>query len=190
MPRAGLDTDAVVAAAARLADAEGFESLTLARIAAELGVRSPSLYAHVDGLDDVRRRLGARGAAELADALSRAIEGRAGFDALHAVAHAYREYARSHPGSYAASQRSRDLQDDPDADAANRAAVRVALAALRGYELEGADAVHAVRMLRVALHGFATLETEGGFAMALSPDETFEQLIELVDAGLRQRSEA
>jgi hypothetical protein len=64
--------------------------------------------------------------------------------------------------------------------------VRVALAALRGYELEGADAVHAVRMLRVALHGFATLEREGGFALALSPDETFEQLIALVDAGLRR----
>jgi hypothetical protein len=41
-------------------------------------------------------------------------------------------------------------------------------------------------MLRVALHGFATLEREGGFALALSPDETFEQLIALVDAGLRR----
>jgi AcrR family transcriptional regulator len=185
MPRAGLDTEAVVAAAARLADADGFESVTLARLAAELGVRSPSLYAHVDGLDDVRRRLGARGAAELAEALGRAIEGRAGFDALHTVSHAYRTYARSHPGSYAASQRSRDLANDEAADAAGEAAVRVGLAALRAYGLEGDDAIHAVRMLRVMLHGFVSLETGGGFAMAQSADETFERLIGLFDAGLR-----
>ena len=187
MPRAGLGTDAVVAAAADLADTHGFESVTLARLAAELGVRSPSLYAHVDGLDDVRRRLGARGAAELAEALGRAIEGRSGFDALHAVSHAYRDYARSHPGSYAASQRSRELQGDEAAAAASQAAVRVGLAALRAYGLADDDAIHAVRMLRVMLHGFVSLEAEGGFAMAQPPDETFERLIVLVDAGLRTK---
>ena len=47
MARAGLDADAVVAAAAQLADADGLEALTLARLAAVLGIRSPSLYAHV-----------------------------------------------------------------------------------------------------------------------------------------------
>ena len=47
MARAGLDGDAVVAAAAVLADAEGLEAVTLARLAADAGVRPPSLYAHV-----------------------------------------------------------------------------------------------------------------------------------------------
>ncbi|MGI8712393.1 MAG: TetR family transcriptional regulator, partial [Solirubrobacteraceae bacterium] len=56
MPRAGLDAEAVVTAAARLADAEGLECLTLARLAQRLGVRSPSLYAHVDGLEELRAR--------------------------------------------------------------------------------------------------------------------------------------
>ena len=65
MPRAGLDSDAVVAAAAALADAEGLERLTLARLAQQLGVRSPSLYAHVDGLEDLRTRLAIRGARQL-----------------------------------------------------------------------------------------------------------------------------
>ena len=34
MARAGLDTDAVVAAASQLADADGLEAVTLARLAA------------------------------------------------------------------------------------------------------------------------------------------------------------
>jgi AcrR family transcriptional regulator len=185
MPRAGVDPDAIVAEAAKLADSEGLEAVTLKRLADSLGVRPPSLYAHVAGIDDVLRRVGRQGLIELATALSRAVEGRSGLDALQALAAAYREFAQQHPGMYAAAQRSRELAQDQDAEAAGEAVVRVALAALRGYGLDGDDAIHAVRLIRVALHGFISLESAGGFAMAQSIDETFEQLVALLDLGLR-----
>jgi AcrR family transcriptional regulator len=184
MPRAGLDAAAVVDAAARLVDADGLESLTLARVAAELGVRAPSLYAHVDGLEDLRRRLGARGARELAEALGRAAAGRAGSDALFAVAEAYRGYARAHPGRYAAAQRSRELGGSAEALAASGAAVEVVVAVLRGYRIEGDDALHATRTIRAALHGFVLLDAVGGFALDLSIDESFTRLVATLDRGL------
>jgi AcrR family transcriptional regulator len=187
MPRAGLDSEAVVDAAAGIADADGLEAVTLARLAAELGVRSPSLYAHVDGLDDLRRRLGARGARGLAAALGRAAAGRSGRDALQAVAHAYREYARAHRGIYAAAQLAVYLKPDPEAVAAGAAATDVALAVLRGYGLAGDEAVHAARVVRVALHGFTELEAQRGFAIDLPLDETFERLIDILDRGLSER---
>ena len=59
MPRMGLDAERVVDAAAGIADAEGLEAVTLARVAGELGVRAPSLYNHVDGRDDVLRAIAA-----------------------------------------------------------------------------------------------------------------------------------
>jgi AcrR family transcriptional regulator len=185
MARARLDTAAVVEAAARLADADGLQALTLARLAAALGVRSPSLYAHVDSLEDLRRRLGARGARELAAELGRAAAGRAGSDALGAVAHAYLTYARAHPGSYAAAQRALELQQDEEAIAAATAVTDVVLAVLRGYHLHDADAIHAARVIRVALHGFVSLEAEGGFAIELSLDDTFERLVAMLDRCLR-----
>lgn len=185
MPRAGLDTAAVVDAAAGLADAEGLESVTLTRLAAALDVRPPSLYAHIAGLEDLRRRLGARGALELAATLGHAAAGRAGIDALRAVSHAYRAYASAHPGCYAAAQRARELQHDEEAVAAGRAVTDIVLAVLRGYDLHGDDAVHAARAIRVSLHGFVSLQAEGGFAIELSLDDTFERLIELLDRGLR-----
>ena len=43
MPRVGLDTEAVVAAAEQLADAEGLASLTLAALAKRLGVDRKSV---------------------------------------------------------------------------------------------------------------------------------------------------
>ena len=184
MPRAGLDADAVVDAAARLADAEGLDAVTLARVARALGVRTPSLYAHIGGLDDLRRRLGARGARGLAVAMGEAAVGRSRGDALRAAAAAYRAYAHAHPGSYAAAQRPPDPRDTESATAAE-AAVAVVRAILAGYGLEGDDAVHAARAVRAALHGFVSLEAAGGFGIPLDVDESFERLVALLDEGLR-----
>jgi len=182
MPRQGLDTQAVVDAAAALADAEGLEAVTLARLGAQLGVRAPSLYSHVDGLDDLRRRVATRGAWQLAGELQAAAAGRARGDALAAIADAYRAYARRHPGAYAALQRASN--DSGPAAAAAASVVDVVVAALRGYGLEGEDAIHAVRIVRAALHGFVALENDGGFGLPLARDESFGRLIAVLDRGL------
>jgi AcrR family transcriptional regulator len=179
MPRAGLDAEQLVSAAAEIADREGLAALTLARVAAHFGVRSPSLYAHVGGLEDLRGRLASRGAAELADRLGHAAEGRAGGDALAAVAAAYRAYAEQHPGSYAALQEAGRSDE-----VAARRVVEVVLAVLRGYGLGGEDALHAARGVRSALHGFVLLETGGGFGIPLDLDESFKRLVALLDRGL------
>jgi AcrR family transcriptional regulator len=181
MPRIGLDVDDVVTAAAALADAEGVERLTLASLADRLGIRSPSLYAHVDGLADLRRRLADRGARELAAALGAAAAGRAGPDALAAVADAYRAYGIAHPGSYGALQLAPEVVGS---DAAQEV-VDIVAAVLRGYGLDGDDAIHAVRVIRSALHGFVMLETGSGFGMDLDLDESFARLVAMLDGGLR-----
>jgi AcrR family transcriptional regulator len=184
MPRQRLDNEKIVDAAARLADEAGLGAVSLTELAAQLGIRPPSLYFHVDGIDDVWRRLGVRGLRMLGAELGTAIEGRAGADALRAFAVAYRTFALEHPGLYEASQRSHELADDPDAVSAGEEVVAIALRMLRGYALDGDDAVHAVRTIRASLHGFATLEERGGFAWELPVDETFERLVRVLDAGL------
>jgi AcrR family transcriptional regulator len=181
MPRAGLDPEAVVSAAAALADEEGLAGLTLARLAAALGIRTPSLYAHVDGLGDLRARIGARGARELAGALQAAAAGRSGADALRAVAGAYRAYAHAHPGRYAAMQVA---SDRPENQAAGGEVVGLLLAVLNGYGLAGDGAIHAVRAIRAALHGFVSLERDGGFGLPLSLQASYDTLITMIDAGL------
>jgi len=184
MPRAGLDADSVVATAAAIGDADGLGAVTLARLATRLGVRAPSLYAHVGGLEDLRRRLGTRGARELAAALQGAAAGRARGDALRAVADAYRAYAREHPGTYAALQRAPAPAAGDEAAAAAAQVVEVMRAVLRGYGLEGDDAIHAIRIIRAALHGFVTLEADGGFGMPVDLEETFTRLVAALDRSL------
>jgi AcrR family transcriptional regulator len=189
VPRQGLDRERVVAAGAAIADAEGLEALTLARVAADLGVRPPSLYVHVEGLGALRRGIALLGVRELAAAMREAAVGRAREDALAAVARAYRAYALAHPGRYAATVRAPD-PSDTELSAAAGEAVEVLAAVLRGWGLRGADGIHAVRGIRAALHGFAEVERAGGFGLATSVDESFERLVATLAAGLDQSPSA
>jgi AcrR family transcriptional regulator len=183
MPRMGLDAERVVDAAAGIADAEGLEAVTLARVAGELGVRAPSLYNHVDGRDDVLRAIAVRGVRELTSALREAAVGRSSADALTAAARAYRAYARAHPGRYAATVAAPTRGDEEHRAAASEA-VDVMLAVMRGWDLEGDDAIHAVRAFRSAVHGFVAIEAADGFGMAVDVDASFDRLVASLAGGL------
>jgi AcrR family transcriptional regulator len=183
VPRAGLTPDVVVAEAARVADASGYDRLTLAAVAQRFGVAVPSLYKHVAGLDALRREVAIRGIRELGDALAVAVR-EGGDEGLTAIAHAYRAYARSHPGRYAATLRA-PAPDDSEAGAASRAVLDTVFSVLSGYGLTGADAIDATRALRAALHGFVQLEAVGGFGMPHDVDRSFARLVELLDTALR-----
>jgi AcrR family transcriptional regulator len=183
VPRRGLDSRQVIEAAVTIADREGLEAVTLARVAASLGVRAPSLYHHVAGHEGLMRAIAVRGVRELTASLQAAALGRAGTEALAATAHAYRAYAHAHPGVYAATLRTAPPGDIELAEA-GRAAVEVMAAVLRAWHLEDEEMLHAVRVIRSALHGFVSLEAAGGFGLPLDRDRSFELVIETLAAGL------
>ena len=186
MPRQGLDRGRVVDAAVAIADADGLEAVTLARVAADLGVRAPSLYNHVQGREALLREVSLRGISGLSAALSRATVGRSGDDALEAMAHAYRAYAAEHPGCYAATVAA---PADGDAEHAAAAAepVGIVVAVIRPWELGPEDELHAVRVIRSGLHGFIALEAGGGFALPLDLDASFAALVAVLVGGLDRR---
>jgi len=186
VPRAGLSTAVVVAGAAGVADEVGLEKLTLAMVAKRFGVALPSLYKHVSGLDALLQKVSALVTAELAEELTTAAAGRAGADALRAMASAQRAYAKRHPGRYPAAQRVPDPADPAHVTAGEKA-VGVSFAVLRGYGLDGDDLIDATRAIRSAVHGFVTLETAGGFGLPRDVDRSFDRLIEMLDLGLRNR---
>ncbi len=183
MPRAGLTPEIVVAEAARVADEVGYERLTLAAVAEGFGVAVPSLYKHVDGLEGLRRELAVLAIRQLGEALAAAV-GHDGRGQLPALADAYRDFARSHPGRYAATLRAPD-PDDREGVAASEAVLDTVLSVLSGYGLTGVDAIDATRTLRAALHGFVALEAVGGFGLPRDVDRSFARLVEMLDASLR-----
>jgi AcrR family transcriptional regulator len=183
VPRAGLNRERVVDEATAVADAVGFDRLSLAAVAERSGVRLPSLYKHIESLDGLRRDVAVRAVQELAAAVTPAVAGRTGGDALRALAGAYRDYARQHPGRYAATVRA-PLPGDEAHAAAAEAVLRVVCAVLAGYGVDGDDAVDAARTVRSALHGFVVLEASGGFGLPRDVDRSFDRLVTALDAAL------
>lgn len=184
MASRGLDRARLVAAAAELVDRRGPEALTLAAVAAAVGVRVPSLYHHVAGLPGLRSALRGHALRLLHGTLSAATIGRAGRDAVAGLVGGIRDFAGAHPGLLAFTTHVAPDEESAAAEAAE-AVVALVFAVLRGYRLEGADLVHATRVLRAAVHGFVTLEAAGGFARPEEVDDTLDVLVGVLDAGLK-----
>jgi len=183
--KAGLNEAVVIQAAVELIDEEGPGALTLARLAERLGVRSPSLYKHISGLEALRQGIAIWAARELARRMSRAAIGKSGDEAVLAIAQEYRDFAKDHPGLYPLLAQAPDPADLA-MEAASTEILAIIQAVLMPYGLEARESLHAIRGLRSLVHGFVSLETAGGFGMPLDIDESFLYLMERYLQGLRQ----
>jgi AcrR family transcriptional regulator len=185
VPRAGLTRDDVVTVGAALADETGYGELTMGLLAGRLGVRTPSLYKHVDGLADLQHRIATRAMTELGDVIRDALQGQSGRDALRALVTATRAYVTTHPGRYAATIGAEFTgPDDPLLAASTRVLGSIA-AVLRGYGIREEEMDHAIRTIRCLIHGFAALQAGSAFHWTGDPEDSFDWMIQFIDAGLR-----
>lgn len=183
MPRAGLTRDRVVLTGADIADAEGLDAATPSSVARAVGVRTASLYSHLDGAADLRTGIALLALEEMTDLAADAVAGRAGREAVTAFAEVYRDYARTHPGRYAASRTP--LDPATAAASAGPRHARLLRSVLRSYALPEPDETHAVRLLGSLLHGFVSLELAGGFDHSRpDPAATWDWLLDALDAVL------
>ncbi|GGO23907.1 transcriptional regulator [Micromonospora parathelypteridis] len=181
--RAGVTVERLTLAAAELADEVGVENVTVAALARHFGVKDASLYFHIKNAQDLRVRIALLALAELADRVAAALAGRAGKDALVAFADAYRDYARQHPGRYAAMQI--DLDPETAATSAGVRHAEMTRAILRGYRLAEPDQTDAVRMMHSTFHGFVSLEKTGGFRHTpRATDDSWTRTLDALDAVL------
>jgi AcrR family transcriptional regulator len=177
MPRAGLSADTVVDVAIAILDEQGPDALTLSVVATRAGVATPSLYKHVGSLAELRSRVSIRILGEMTSAATAAVLGLSGDDAVVALMWRMRAYAVEHPARY--THVPADPMHTPELAAAATSLIEVFLAVLRAYDLQGSDAIHATRCLRVIVFGFSSIESTGGFGLAEDPSDTYEQLIHM-----------
>jgi AcrR family transcriptional regulator len=188
VPRAGLSPAAVVDAAMAIVDERGTAGLTLAAVAERCGVAAPSLYKHVGGLDELRTLVGERVLRGMTESFTAAVMGRSGPDAVAALMREYRAYATAHPARYAAMPAN--PLGRPELTEAGGRLLDVVRATLRPWNLDDSEAIHVIRCLRVIAHGFAALESAGGFGLPEDLDQTYERLIATVLAGLTEPTTA
>jgi len=172
----GLSRPIVVEAGVAILEEQGtVDAVSLAAVAERLGVRTQSLYSHVDGLDGLRRELALHAVRALGRELADAAMGRAGADAVEAIIRTYLRFAAEHPGLFAATLRAPD--DDAElADAVAGVSTPLNLV-FRSYGLGATEQVHWYRLVWATVCGFATLRRDGLFTRPGDPDDTIAHFV-------------
>jgi AcrR family transcriptional regulator len=184
---AKLSRAGIVDGALAFLDREGWDSLTINALATQLGTKGPSLYNHVDSLEDLRRAVRIRVIDDIITMLNRVGEGRARDDAVLVMAGAYRSYAHHHPGRYSAFTRMPLGGEDPEYATATRGAAAPVMAVLNSYGLDGEAAFHASLEFWSAMHGFVLLEMTGVMD-DVDTDAVFSDMVLRLAAGMQART--
>lgn len=183
--KVGLDKNIIIEAAANIADERGIANVTLKVLAAELGIKSPSLYKHFSGgLDELNKELMLYGWRILEANITQAAIGKSKDDAIRAICLAYRKFVAGHKGVFEAMQWYNMYQSEEHLQA-SRGVIAVLFRVLEAYGVTDEQKVHIVRMLRGFLQGFSTIESHGGFGNPTPIDDTFEFALNTILNGIR-----
>lgn len=162
-------------------------SLSMASIADLLKIKTPSLYSHFSGLDDLKAGITLRGLNLLSAELQRAIEQKNRQEKLFSFMRRYRSFAHRYPLFFDAVQTG--IRSDSQAliQKADEI-VRLGLNALDGWQIPPARQIHIVRIVRSLLNGFISLEQSGGFQRSERSEKSFEELLEFTERSLKSYS--
>lgn len=183
--KAGITLDDVVMAGMTIADRDGLEAATLTAVATELGIKTPSLYNHVNGLAGLKRLLAIHGAEMLLEVFKNAVGDREGAEALRAIARADRDFAAMHPGLFESFLPApRPGEDDELYDTMAKPVYLIA-GILLNMGIPKEEAIHLIRAMWALLHGFLDLEAKRGFGMPVDIDASFDAAVELMISGIQ-----
>ena len=146
----------ILSAARRIAEMEGWPSVTVRRLSDEISYSQPVLYAHFGSREGILSAVATEGFQELGVALEKARKRARGNTAIEALASAYLTFASSAPALYEAMF-SLTL-NVPFADPATPAELQLAFAQLMQlFESHGSKSEILSELFWASLHGLAEL---------------------------------
>jgi len=152
------DRSAIIETASLLIERDGIENLSLGGLAAELGIKAPSLYRHVASKNDLLRGVNENTYRKLFDVFDAVLQEASPNpnEQLRVLLGAYRAFAHAHPNTYilAYTTIDPDLRPDPDALVRLVLPIQAIMARVTGPE----NSLPALRGALALVHGFAMLE--------------------------------
>lgn len=160
MARKGLNKEKIVDEALAMIQEEGFERFSLHRLAARLGVKTASLYNHIDNIDQIGIALGEHSIRQLRAQMDEATgQITDAPDRLMQIAIAYRDFAHESPELYKIVLNLPALH--------GKALIRTILdpmqTALKPFIADEQERIAVLRSFRSMIHGFVSLEALGYF---------------------------
>jgi AcrR family transcriptional regulator len=177
---AQVSRDAILGKAREMIEAEGVEALALAKLAAALAIKAPSLYRYFESKAALLRAVNSDTATRLVEAMRAAVSDE---KPLLKMAIAYRQFAHEHPAAYALAFGNPSDEIRPDEQELERLALplQAVMAQISGE----AHSLAALRGSWALLHGFVSLELAGHFRRAGDVEQAFVQAVEAYARGWR-----
>ncbi len=188
MSRNGLDTNRIISRAAQMANEMGLENITLKMLADDLGVKSPSLYNHIDGLDDLKMQLMVYGWKQMEQRIIQAVIGISGYDAIKAGCYAFYEYATENPGVFDAMLWYNKFQNAETMEA-TKGLFSVLFKITASLNISEENCNHIIRTLRGFLEGFSLLVNNAAFGNPISIEESFALSVNVLIEGIKTLEE-
>lgn len=175
-------TDAIVAAARRILEADGLPAVTMRSVAEAVGVKGPSLYKRVPDRAALLRAVSDSVVADLARTIGQATETDDPRADLRAVAIEYRAFVSRNPNGYRLL--FADLPTGANADPAALASLGQPIVRAMGRLAGESVALEGARTMVAWAHGFLTMELAGAFRLGGDLDAAYAFGIESILVGV------
>lgn len=178
MAKRGFNRTIILKEAKGLIEEKGLAQFSMRALANRLGMRPASLYNHIEGIEDVYTQLGKYIIQMLIDLQEEASRDKNADDAIRAIAHVYRNFAKEHPELYKiflGLPMQKHLIPQNKAIKFFKPIVDV----LERYPLDTIDIQHFQRIFRSIVNGFIVQEDYGFFAYyEIDREESFRRCVE------------
>lgn len=185
MTRAGIDKTAIIKNAAQLVNQAGMEQITMKMLADKLGIKPPSLYNHIKGLEDLKKQLMIFGWTQAKEKLLLSLAGVSGYDAIKAMCYAFYDYATENTGLFEVMLWYNKFQNEEAAEATAEL-LAVIFKVTRSLDIPDNYCFHLIRTFRGFLEGFFLLVNNGSFGHPLPVTDSFEISVNILIAGIKE----
>ena len=182
----GLTKEVLVEVSKELIEQEGIGAFSMRVLAEKLGVKTASLYAHVESMDALFTEVGLSALHDQKAAQLMAIQGKSGDAAVFALAESYRAFAKEHSALYQFITQM-PMGKNEELKAAAAITAEPSMQVLNSYPLSEEQQMHWQRVLRGMMHGFASQEAAGYFShYPVDLEESYRLAIQCVVDGLHE----
>lgn len=182
----GLNKEIIVESATEIIENVGVQHFSMRRLAEKLGVKTASLYTHIESMEALFTEIGLAALEQQKVCLMSAIGEKHGDAAVKAVAESYREFAVEHMELYRLIMQ---MPSGSDVVLKEAAAVTAEpfMKVLDDYRISDSRKMHWQRVLRGIMHGFISEEQLGYFShYPVSMSESYEIAVNCVINGLHK----
>ena len=186
----GLNKEVLIEASKELIEENGIAAFSMRALAEKLGVKTASLYAHIESMDALFTEVGLSALNDQKSAQLADIEGKDGDAAIFALTESYRTFAKAHAALYQLIMQM-PMGKDETLRAAAAMTAEPCMQVLKGYPIREERRMHWQRILRGVMHGFVSQEAAGYFShFPVNLEESYHLAIQCVIDGLNKEAAA